>query len=739
MNFIAGEEQSSAPSSSLRACPWRTWDEWLSVFRSLYSDCSDPDSEPSFEDGGSGNTAALLHLHQHCSDRQSALAHIENCWRKSAHNKLPVAVCATAALMQARRADDYQLVNEYEVRSLYALAIVRFVNQLADQCQTGQYAKSVAKLWTQDLGWPAYIVDLRHAAAHGDLPSVNVLRLACGQLLGLLRERYWEPQMAKLEAAGIYPAGGKEIRGLGSSGKRRGPAVNKTEAAPEVVDPLIAAQEYFESERERNRGVWERENATAAKLAAARKQKQRAQEKIANRKNRLGKSNAAAQKQLRELQESPETPETADLERAIPFKHPGRAKRHAAAGVLGATSPAAAEHLFVAALKEGAMEKNMAAEDEFEAHFRIVFFLDWFELACDAYRADFCNRVLQLLVLWKDFSTSLRDLLKQLIAVFVREGAPQFRSTFRDVARGRLFDFDEETLVFVCGLVPALKEAAHVILFPALEVGVQAGASPAEKKVAVAEEDLPEQANERPRTTDAAVELVPDATTAVPRCKRRADGEIDLDEQSNVGEDGDDADLAAAEQEVANLARNRKKRCRIDYSFVWQPVGSVFRFDRSSTAVASARGGCQASTPPAPQGIGAGDKGSYAERFTDDGRTIRIPASLLADPLRGCDTRERARYSDSTFHAAVKGDEIAITGKSNDIHWHLGSAAANIDDIGGKRDRRVFDTPSEVVPREERVFDTPSEVVADELVAAKEERAIESILAELKPFGKLGK
>ena len=43
--------------------------------------------------------------------------------------------------------------------------------------QLGAYARSIASIATQ-LGLPPWLVELRHAATHEDLPSIELLRQA---------------------------------------------------------------------------------------------------------------------------------------------------------------------------------------------------------------------------------------------------------------------------------------------------------------------------------------------------------------------------------------------------------------------------------------------------------------------------------------------------------------------------------------------------------------------------------
>ena len=49
------------------------------------------------------------------------------------------------------------------------------VNGLVDPLQSGVYARSIASIAVQ-IGLPAWLVEMRHAATHEDLPSLELLR-----------------------------------------------------------------------------------------------------------------------------------------------------------------------------------------------------------------------------------------------------------------------------------------------------------------------------------------------------------------------------------------------------------------------------------------------------------------------------------------------------------------------------------------------------------------------------------
>jgi len=67
------------------------------------------------------------------------------------------------------------------LRQSYAAAVLRLVNGLVDPLQVGTYARPIASI-AQQLGLPSWLVELRHAATHEDLPSIDLLREAARQV-----------------------------------------------------------------------------------------------------------------------------------------------------------------------------------------------------------------------------------------------------------------------------------------------------------------------------------------------------------------------------------------------------------------------------------------------------------------------------------------------------------------------------------------------------------------------------
>lgn len=103
-------------------------------------------------------------------------------WRAIA--PLPHALESTLALLAVIQQDNAPSIlssNHLSLRHSYAAAIIRFVNGLVDPLQLGAYARSIASIAAQ-LGLPPWLVELRHAATHEDLPSLQLLREAARQV-----------------------------------------------------------------------------------------------------------------------------------------------------------------------------------------------------------------------------------------------------------------------------------------------------------------------------------------------------------------------------------------------------------------------------------------------------------------------------------------------------------------------------------------------------------------------------
>lgn len=96
---------------------------------------------------------------------------------------LPHALESTLSLLTAILQDNlYQSSSpSLSLRQIYAVAVIRMVNGLVDPLQVGAYARSIASIAAQ-LGLPSWLVELRHAATHEDLPSLELLREAAREV-----------------------------------------------------------------------------------------------------------------------------------------------------------------------------------------------------------------------------------------------------------------------------------------------------------------------------------------------------------------------------------------------------------------------------------------------------------------------------------------------------------------------------------------------------------------------------
>ncbi|KAF1797830.1 Las1-like-domain-containing protein [Mucor lusitanicus] len=106
--------------------------------------------------------------------------------------EIPSSVDMTAAFIEIIIRDEQigQHMSHKELRLMYAMAIIRFVNGLVDREQKGKFAKSINTL-ARMMGLPSWFVDLRHASTHERLPSLTVLRDGALQAVGWLHDNYW--------------------------------------------------------------------------------------------------------------------------------------------------------------------------------------------------------------------------------------------------------------------------------------------------------------------------------------------------------------------------------------------------------------------------------------------------------------------------------------------------------------------------------------------------------------------
>jgi hypothetical protein len=157
--------------NSYRKVPWKDWSEWLSAYSSLRSDRS-----------------VAFSLFQLWEIRSS----------------LPVRVNSTRMILSATKdltnsLDISQLGNLTSESSRLAvgMCIVRVINHLTDLGHAGKNAASVITL-ARNIHLPEYIIDIRHACTHGELPTMDLMAKAIQDLYDYLLQQYWDSQYAQI-------------------------------------------------------------------------------------------------------------------------------------------------------------------------------------------------------------------------------------------------------------------------------------------------------------------------------------------------------------------------------------------------------------------------------------------------------------------------------------------------------------------------------------------------------------
>ncbi|XP_046583362.1 ribosomal biogenesis protein LAS1L-like isoform X1 [Haliotis rubra] len=163
-----------AASMNKHVVPWICRDEFVSVYRKLYSE-----------------KTAIQH---------QALEHIV-VWKTRCDSQLPVSVNCTADLISAQI--DHRLylggsehLTEYKVRQGYALALIRCVNFITDhyQLDRNNVAVPIHRIG-EEIGIPEWIVSLRHEGTHRAMPSLDVLSRGTMWAVDWLKHNFWERQL----------------------------------------------------------------------------------------------------------------------------------------------------------------------------------------------------------------------------------------------------------------------------------------------------------------------------------------------------------------------------------------------------------------------------------------------------------------------------------------------------------------------------------------------------------------
>ncbi|KAG1055472.1 hypothetical protein G6F43_002572 [Rhizopus delemar] len=157
-----------------RAVPWINQEEFETVYKWLFADRK-----------------------QHVETIRRALDRIQ-AW--SSRGRIPFSVEITGMLIESILRDERfgETMSHKELRLLYSMTLVRFVNGLVDQEQKGKYAKTVLTI-AKSIGLPPWYVDLRHESTHERLPSLIVLRGAAVQAVAWLHDHYWIHNLNRAE------------------------------------------------------------------------------------------------------------------------------------------------------------------------------------------------------------------------------------------------------------------------------------------------------------------------------------------------------------------------------------------------------------------------------------------------------------------------------------------------------------------------------------------------------------
>ncbi|XP_050377091.1 uncharacterized protein LOC126794421 [Argentina anserina] len=181
--YDQAETTSSSSSYSHKLVPWLSWDEWLFVSQSLFSDS--PDSVPSALRRISawrsrGCVPAVIEVTASIIEIQQKDPHFRKDWVEDGVDNF-----------RADRLGDSKLSEEM-LAMLYCMAIMRLVNCVVEKTRK-KHEVSIAEA-ADAIGIPRSLIDIRHEGSHRELPALQVVRTASMKALDWLKYYYWEPQ-----------------------------------------------------------------------------------------------------------------------------------------------------------------------------------------------------------------------------------------------------------------------------------------------------------------------------------------------------------------------------------------------------------------------------------------------------------------------------------------------------------------------------------------------------------------
>ena len=146
----------------MRSVSWKNWDEWVNVYHLLYN-----------------------------NDENEIL---KGCAKVSAwlsKQQVPIAIEVTAALQK-------ELHNHKRNVDALSLAIIRFINGVVEPFKDSNLSASI-QLICNEHNIPDHVLNIRHAATHGQMPTFDFACVGALSALNWLQENYWEQQIKVLE------------------------------------------------------------------------------------------------------------------------------------------------------------------------------------------------------------------------------------------------------------------------------------------------------------------------------------------------------------------------------------------------------------------------------------------------------------------------------------------------------------------------------------------------------------
>ncbi|CDZ98443.1 Nuclear protein involved in cell morphogenesis and cell surface growth [Phaffia rhodozyma] len=153
-----------------RKVPWRSLDELAQVQGWIF----DNEHDTQARQQGLNRLKTWVHLHP------------------STH---PIAISSALSLLSSLSLlTTVPRPDPHSIRLSLAASLVRFINTLVDPYQTGQFARPIAMI-SAELGIPGWLVELRHAGTHENLPSLEVLTEGSQEALNYLNVSFFLPTL----------------------------------------------------------------------------------------------------------------------------------------------------------------------------------------------------------------------------------------------------------------------------------------------------------------------------------------------------------------------------------------------------------------------------------------------------------------------------------------------------------------------------------------------------------------